>query len=73
MAPISSHSLFEIQKRVAAEIEWFQNQFLRKGHEASKPHLIKRETVSSGKKAGGLALSGIIDRNKALLDKWLWW
>lgn len=30
------------------------------------------ETVSSVKKAGGLALGGILDRNKALLGKRLW-
>lgn len=38
-------------KGVAVEIERLQNQFLWEGQEASKPHLIKRGIVASGKKA----------------------
>lgn len=70
--PIYFLSLFKIPKGVVVEIELLQNQFLWQGDEASKPHLIKWKTVSSRKQAGGLALGRIIDKNKALLGKWLW-
>lgn len=64
-------SLFKIPKGVAEEIEHLQDQFLWKGQECSTPNLIKWKTVSIGKKAGGLALGRITDRNNTLLGKWL--
>lgn len=42
-----------------------QNQFLWKGRETSKPHLIDWMIVSGSKKQGGLASVGIV--NKTLL------
>lgn len=40
--------------------------------ERNKPHLVDWTTVSCPKNDGGLALGGIINRNRALLGKWLW-
>lgn len=65
-------SLFKIPKGVAVEIERLQNQFLRRGQEVSKPHLINRKIVSREKENGGLALGGNVNRIIALLEKWFW-
>lgn len=55
-----------------AKIERIQEQFLWRGQQESKPHLLNWNLVLRDKKHGGLALGGIVDRNIALLGKWLW-
>lgn len=46
------------------------NYFLWKGRET--PHLINWKIVSRSRKQGGLALSGIVSENVAVLGKSLW-
>lgn len=65
-------SLFKILKGVAEEKKRLQNQFLWRGQEDKKPHLIKWHAVSRGKTNGELTVGGTINRNRALLGKWLW-
>lgn len=64
--------LFKIPKEVAIEVNRIQNQFLRRGQADSKPHLINWKTVSKDKENSSSALGGIVNRNTALLGKWLW-
>lgn len=65
-------SLFKIPKGLAEDIKRLQNQFLWRGQEEKKPHLINWHTVFMGKTDGGLAFGGIVYRTKALPRKWLW-
>lgn len=70
--PIYYLSLFRSPKRVAAEIERLQKHFLWRGQQDFKPHLIKWQIVSKDKEDDGLGLGGTLNRNTALLGKWLW-
>lgn len=54
------------------ELKSLQQNFLWKGREHCKPHLIKWDDLSRFKK-GELLLGGIANRNLDLLDKWYWW
>ena len=40
--------------------------------EGKKDHLVAWELVTKPKKFGGLGVGNLIQRNPALLDKWLW-
>lgn len=52
------------------EIEKIQNSLFG-GNSESKSHLINWNVVSRSKESDGLGIGGIINRNQALLGKWL--
>ncbi|KAH9734302.1 reverse transcriptase domain-containing protein [Citrus sinensis] len=66
-------SLFQIPVSVAKRIEEAMRDFLWEGiGEGKKDHLVSWRVVSQPQSKGGLGLGNIINRNKALLGKWLW-
>lgn len=58
------------QKRWYRNLNHCKENFLWKGRELNKPHLIK--DVSRSQKNGELGIGGIANRNVALLGKWHW-
>lgn len=69
--PIYFLSSFTIPKGIAIKNETLQKQFLCCGNSDFKPYLISWEIVSRPKEKGGLGIDCTLQRNQALMGKWL--
>ncbi|KAM7511057.1 hypothetical protein LguiB_009932 [Lonicera macranthoides] len=70
--PIYFLSIFKIPTQPALRLEKLMRDFFWEGKgEGKRDHLVKWEMVTKSKKHGGLGLGSIINRNLALLGKWL--
>lgn len=65
-------SIFKASVRVVKEIEKMRRNFLWEPSITKKDHLIKWDVVCGPVDQGGLDLGHSIERNDALLAKWLW-
>ncbi|KAK9275444.1 hypothetical protein L1049_022709 [Liquidambar formosana] len=66
-------SLFRILVKVARSLEKLMRDFLWEGSgEGKRDHLVRWEIVSRSMSYRGLAFGNIVERNIALIGKWLW-
>jgi hypothetical protein len=71
--PIYYLSLFKMPIGVAKSLERLMRNFLWEGlEEGRKDHLIRWELVARSIEKGGLGVGNLVERNKALMGKWLW-
>ncbi|XP_049372997.1 uncharacterized protein LOC125837971 [Solanum verrucosum] len=71
--PIYMMSLFPIPTRVIKKLDRIRRNFLWQGNNEKKRfHLVKWESVVTGKKNDGLGIKNLIFQSEALRMKWLW-
>ena len=71
--PVYLMSFFLIPKSVALAIERLQRQFLWGGYEDKKKiSWVAWCKVQNSKSKGGLGVGNILDKNRALIAKWIW-
>ncbi|WMV22162.1 hypothetical protein MTR67_015547 [Solanum verrucosum] len=71
--PTYMMSLFPIPARVIKKLDRIRRNFLWQGNNEKKRfHLVKWESVVTGKKNGGLGIKNLIFQSEALRMKWLW-
>ncbi|KAL9686487.1 hypothetical protein QQ045_023947 [Rhodiola kirilowii] len=71
--PLYYALIYKMPTSVALEMEKIQRQFLWGGTEIRKKvHYVKWSTVLKPKQFGGLGITGMVEKNVALLTKW-WW
>ena len=72
--PVYFMSLFQIPAFVKNELDRIQRRFLWGGSSSSrKIHWVGWKEVCSFTEYGGLVLVQISLKNRALLNKWIWW
>ncbi|KAM7481594.1 hypothetical protein LguiB_006177 [Lonicera macranthoides] len=71
--PIYYLSVFKVPVAVDKVIEKLLRNFLWEGvDKRNGVHLVRWDKVTKSKKMGGLGIGSIINRNDALLGKWIW-
>ena len=71
--PLYYMSIFKMPRQVAVVLERLMRNFFWEGKgEGFKDHLVSWVIVSKSKKQGGLGVGNLLNKNIALLGKWLW-
>ncbi|EOY00968.1 Uncharacterized protein TCM_010873 [Theobroma cacao] len=71
--PVFYMSLFQVPHKVKNELKKLQRKFLWGGDDQKrKIHLVKWDKVCNYKDCGGIGITNIEIKNRAMLNKWIW-